>query len=356
VGRLAGAEKTAVAGWEDMNMSSLTSESSGKWLRDGLSAAWPVCLGYFPIGLSLGVLAQKSGLEPWQMALMSLLVFAGGSQFIAVAMIAAGASLAAIVTTTFMVNLRHLLMSSALSVYFPGVSRRFLAIFAYGVTDESFAVNTDRFKHGSWNRYSALVLNQAANATWFFSTVAGAYAGQFIPAGSFGIDYALTGMFICLLVFQLRGTVFAATSLIAAACSVFCYIWLPGNAYVIVASCLAATAGFALKRIVLITRIIILIICMGIVTYLPRLLPLVALSRRRLPGWFTEWLELIPVAILSALIAPILFASAEPRSFCFGKPELLAAVPTLLFALKTRSLAGTVMVGMLCYWGVKLLG
>src|SRR4051812_13572167 len=106
-------------------------------LRAGLAAAWPICLGYFPIGLSLGVLAQKAGLAPWQMALMSIAVFAGGSQFIAVAMISSGASAAAIVSTTFMVNLRHLLMSSALSVHFPGVSRQFLALFAYGITDES---------------------------------------------------------------------------------------------------------------------------------------------------------------------------------------------------------------------------
>jgi 4-azaleucine resistance transporter AzlC len=229
-----------------MNESSSGLERSN--IREGLAAAWPVCLGYFPIGLSLGVLAQKCGLAPWQMALMSILVFAGGSQFIAVAMIGSGASLAAIVTTTFMVNLRHLLMSSALAVHFPGVSRRFLALFAYGVTDESFAVHMARFNRGGWNRHSALVLNQAANAIWFFSTVAGAYAGQFIPAGSLGIDYALTGMFICLLVFQLRGAIFAVTALIAALCSVLAYLWLPGNAYVIVASCLAATAGLALKR------------------------------------------------------------------------------------------------------------
>jgi branched chain amino acid efflux pump len=229
-------------------MKALLDENCRTNIRAGLAAAWPVCLGYIPIGLSLGVLAQKTGLEPWQIALMSLVVFAGGSQFIAVAMIGGGASLAAVVTTTFMVNLRHLLMSSAMAVQFPGVSRRFLALFAYGVTDESFAVNMARFNQGGWNRHSALVLNQAANAAWFFSTVAGAYAGQFIPAASFGIDYALTGMFICLLVFQLRGMIFVVTALIAALCSVLAYMWLPGNAYVIVASCLAATAGFALKR------------------------------------------------------------------------------------------------------------
>jgi branched-subunit amino acid transport protein len=99
---------------------------------------------------------------------------------------------------------------------------------------------------------------------------------------------------------------------------------------------------------------IVLILCMGVVTYLPRMLPLVALSRTRLPVWFTEWLELIPVAILSALLAPTLFADSAQRSMALGKPELLAALPTLLFALKTRSLAGTVLVGMFCYWGLKL--
>lgn len=218
-------------------------------VRAGLAAAWPICLGFIPIGLSLGVLAQKGGLLPWQVGIMSLLVFAGGSQFIAVAMISAGASVTAIVTTTFMVNLRHLLMSSALAAHFPGVSRRFLALFAYGVTDESFAVNMVRFTSGEWDRRSALTLNQVTNATWIVCTVAGAFVGQFIPPGAVGIDYALTGMFICLLVFQLRGAVFAATALMAALCSVLAYLWLPGNAYVIVASCLAATAGFVLKRL-----------------------------------------------------------------------------------------------------------
>jgi branched chain amino acid efflux pump len=96
---------------------------------------------------------------------------------------------------------------------------------------------------------------------------------------------------------------------------------------------------------------LLLMLAMGGVTYLPRLLPLVMLSRRTLPGWLAEWLELIPAAILSALIAPTLFAQSAPRVFCFGKVELLAALPTLLCAFKTRSLAGTVVVGMLCYWG-----
>lgn len=89
---------------------------------------------------------------------------------------------------------------------------------------------------------------------------------------------------------------------------------------------------------------------MGAVTYLPRWLPVFLLSRRPLPSWLIDWLDLIPVAVLSALLAPALLADSAPRALNLGKPELLVAVPTLLFALKTRSLGGTVLLGMFLYW------
>jgi branched-subunit amino acid transport protein len=89
---------------------------------------------------------------------------------------------------------------------------------------------------------------------------------------------------------------------------------------------------------------------MGLVTYLPRALPLLYLAHKKMPQWLIDWLSLIPVAILSALLAPPLFTDAATRSFTFGKLELLVAIPTLLFSVKTRSLGGTVLVGMLLYW------
>ncbi len=216
--------------------------------KDGVRAAWPICLGYAPIGLAFGVLAQKAGLAPWQVALMSVLVFAGSSQFIAVAMLQAGAGVAAIVATTFVVNLRHALMSSSLAVPLAGASRRFLALFAYGITDESFALNTNLFRSRDWDRRRALVLNLAANLSWLAATVSGAYVGQFIPAGAFGIDYALVGMFLCLLVFQLRSRIHVATAFLSGGLALTLYLALPGNGYVVLASVLGATGGFALRR------------------------------------------------------------------------------------------------------------
>ena len=216
--------------------------------KQGAAAAWPICLGYFPIGLALGVLAQKAGLPWWAVAMMSILVFAGSAQFICVAMLVTKASIPAIILTTFVVNLRHTLMSSALAVYLFGVQRRFLALYAYGVTDESFAVNIARFRAGNWDRWRALTVNHLANAVWILATVGGALVGQFVPQKAFGIDYALTGMFICLLVYQLRGGIYILTGLLAAATSVIWYLLIPGDSYIVGASISAATLGYLLKR------------------------------------------------------------------------------------------------------------
>ncbi len=95
---------------------------------------------------------------------------------------------------------------------------------------------------------------------------------------------------------------------------------------------------------------LLLLAGMGLVTYLPRWLPLVFLSGRSLPPVVAEWLDLIPAAILSALLAPDLLTAGPDRHLSLLQPELWVALPTFLFALKTRSLGGTVVVGMALFW------
>lgn len=98
-----------------------------------------------------------------------------------------------------------------------------------------------------------------------------------------------------------------------------------------------------------------LVLGMGIVTYIPRLIPILFLSQRELPQWMLEWLDYIPAAILSALIFPAILTSGETRIFDVTRPELLVAIPTFIVAAKTRSLAGTVIFGMFLYWIVEKL-
>ncbi len=217
-------------------------------VRDGMVGAWPICLGYFPIGMALGVLARQAGLSAFDIGLMSLLVFAGSAQFIGVAMIGEGASMLSIILTTFVVNFRHVLMSSSLAPHMYGVRRSFLALFAYGVTDESYAINMTRFRQGGWDRWRALVLHHTANTTWFVASVTGALAGSLIPQGAFGIDFALPAMFLALLVYQIQSRIHIITGLIAVIVSVVCYLTIPGDGYAVIAAVTAATCGYLLQR------------------------------------------------------------------------------------------------------------
>ena len=98
-----------------------------------------------------------------------------------------------------------------------------------------------------------------------------------------------------------------------------------------------------------------IVLGMGLVTFLPRLLPVYFLTGRTLPRWFIEWLDLIPVAVLSALLLPELVTSGTPRLFMPYKLDMIVAIPTLLFALKTKSLGGTVVTGMGLYWLLDMI-
>ncbi len=222
-------------------------------IQEGLSVAWPICLGYVAIGLAFGVIARKAGLLPQEVGLMSMVVYAGSSQFIATAMIGTGAGFLPIVITTFFINLRHFLMSSSLSIYLKNLRGYRLALFAYGVTDESFAVNMSRFCAGQWEWRRALIVNHVTNLTWIISTITGSIAGQFIPAGAFGIDYALMAMFICLLVFQLRGILYILVAIISGFLAVVFSLWTTGTVYILIAAVIAASSGLCLRQVKLST-------------------------------------------------------------------------------------------------------
>ena len=96
--------------------------------------------------------------------------------------------------------------------------------------------------------------------------------------------------------------------------------------------------------------IFFILVGMGVVTYIPRWLPLFLFSQRSLPAWLTEWLNFIPAAILSALILPAILTGGDSRHLMLFKLEFWVTIPTLLVAFKTRSLAGTVLTGMGLFW------
>jgi len=93
--------------------------------------------------------------------------------------------------------------------------------------------------------------------------------------------------------------------------------------------------------------ILFIIIGASIVTVIPRVLPLVILSRLQIPDWGLRWLNYVPIAVMAALVGQELFMQDGELSPLHNNIELLAALPTFLVAILTRSLLGTVVAGMI---------
>ena len=102
------------------------------------------------------------------------------------------------------------------------------------------------------------------------------------------------------------------------------------------------------------------IIAMGVgmfvVTYLSRAVPLLALSRKQMPAWVRTWLSYVAVAVLASLAAPSVLVADGKLALHSGNVYLMASVPTLIVAARTRSLLLSVVVGIGCVMLLRALG
>ncbi|HEY8346586.1 MAG TPA: AzlC family ABC transporter permease [Symbiobacteriaceae bacterium] len=219
---------------------------------EGVRAAGPVMLGYLPIGFAFGVLARTAGLTVAEIGLMSVLVYAGSAQFIGAAMIGAGAPAPAIISTTFLVNLRHLLMSTALVPSLRQNRAWQNSLLAFGITDETFALNSALLRGQPASPAFVAGVHVSAQASWVLASVAGALVGQMAAnTEALGLDFALPAMFIGLLVPQISGAERwkkVLSALVAAAVSIGILLLSPGSGWAIIgATVVGATVGVLLK-------------------------------------------------------------------------------------------------------------
>lgn len=217
----------------------------------GFYRSLPLVLGYFPIGFAFGVLAANTGLSLWECGLMSLFVYAGSSQLIALGLLAAGAGLITITVTTFLVNLRHLLMSATLAPYLGHLSRPQQALFAYQFTDEIFALYSVTFPQEKIpSKAGIFTTNLTAHCAWVGSSLLGAWAGTMFTGNpeSWGLDYALPAMFIALLVLQLNNRRHIFIALFSAALSTLIFWKAGGHWHIIIATLCSATLGLFIEE------------------------------------------------------------------------------------------------------------
>ncbi|SDO49037.1 AzlC family ABC transporter permease [Alkalicoccus daliensis] len=168
-------------------------------LRQGLTAGLSIAFGYMPVAITFGLLAGSTGLTVVEAVLMSMIVFAGAAQYMALSMIAVGAGAVEVILATFIVNFRHLLMSAAIQERAEPSSKRYRALFGFFLTDEVFAVSS--VKEAPIKAPYILGVGLVAYSSWVGFTAAGYFTGAVLPPvlqESMGI--ALYALFIALLV------------------------------------------------------------------------------------------------------------------------------------------------------------
>ena len=171
----------------------------------GAKDSFPIALGYIPIAIAFGVLAETVGLPGHLAVIMSGLVFAGASQFVALNLLQLETGLASIVFTTFVVNLRHLLMSASLAEKLKEkISQGTMTGLFLGLTDETFSLLSLSQREKLTGGY-ILGVNLTAYLSWVGGTFAGVCLGASLPeviTNSMGIS--LYAMFLALLIPKMK--------------------------------------------------------------------------------------------------------------------------------------------------------
>jgi len=190
---------------------------------DGVRDTFPLLLGAFPFGLIYGAVAVTAGVSLAAAMAMSVFVFAGSAQFIAVGLVAAQTPVAIIVLTTFIVNLRHLLYSATLLPHLKDLPQRWRIPLAFWLTDETFAVAVHRFQKkdsSSCKHWYQLGSSIAMYLNWQFWCFSGMLLGNRLPdASNWGLDVAMPVTFIGMIIPFVKTIPLAVCALTAGAAS-----------------------------------------------------------------------------------------------------------------------------------------
>ncbi|MGN0363059.1 MAG: AzlC family ABC transporter permease [Bilifractor sp.] len=176
------------------------SHSRRGWFLYGLRNGIPICMGYFAVSFALGISARNAGMDAAQSFVMSLTMVASAGQFAAINLIASGAGVIEMITTSLIVNLRYFLMSCSLTQKLKpesGVQHRFL--LAYCMTDEIFglSVSVDGPLE-PWYTYGITIVSVSG---WCAGTVLGVLMGNILPVwASNALGVAMYGMFLAIII------------------------------------------------------------------------------------------------------------------------------------------------------------
>lgn len=167
--------------------------------RHGIKSGVAIAIGYAPVALTFGLLAKSTGLSIVETTLMSMIVFAGAAQYISLNLLSLGTGPFEIILTTFILNIRHFLMSASLNEKAEHDPLWKKALYAFGITDETFSVAA--MKEGTVSASYMFGLIFISYSSWVINSAIGHIVGAYLPESvQVSLSIALYAMFVGLLI------------------------------------------------------------------------------------------------------------------------------------------------------------
>ena len=218
-------------------------------LLEAFKYSIPVLLGYVTVGIAFGFVVTGTGYPWWLALVMSLWMYAGAGQFIALGLFAAGTSLWQICLIQLVVNIRHAAYGLSMLKRFSGFGL-FKPYLIFSLTDETFALLSSMQQEApdggempyQQNRRRHFMIYVAAlnQIYWVSGSVAGALAGTLIPFDMQGVRFALTALFVVLMIEQIKRIKKPGVFIVSAITALAGVYLLPGTFSIL------ATLGIAL--------------------------------------------------------------------------------------------------------------
>ncbi len=214
--------------------------------KAGLADGWPMFLAYVPIAMLWGTLAAAKGFSPLEALLMSAIVYAGASQFVAIEMWADPLPILLMIFTIFIVNVRHMLYAASISRHINGIKKNWHPFLMYVLTDEAWALLERRALAKPLTLGYYIGVAVPLWPTWFISSAIGAYIGRKLPDPALiGLDFAFAAMFIAILAGFWKGSRTGAVIVTSALVAVLGKTYLSGAWYIV----LGGLAGVAIAAL-----------------------------------------------------------------------------------------------------------
>ena len=217
--------------------------------RAALVEGWPIFVTAVVVGIAFGLTARQAGLSIVETSATSVIVFAGAAQFVMVDLLRTGTPVPLIVLTVLLLNARHLLMAAAIRPFVRAASlpRRFG--LAYVLTDEAFAMGIGWFRRGHRDLAYYAVFSTVLWCSWNVGTLLGAIFGAGIDDPQrFGIDFAITAVFVAIVALGVRHRADVAVALAAALVAAALRLAGASAVAVVVAGALAPLVAFAIRE------------------------------------------------------------------------------------------------------------